>query len=253
LEFLIGIHRTQTELYSLMRNRLSPEALERMSVRPLPDGRVEVHCPGQEEVLLLANVLGDILIEFLQIRYLSDVLFAEYSFAEEEDRTHILIDTLKQLWYGEKEPLGMGKEEAARGIYRCLMEEGPHFSLDGYLHFRMGPRLKQWRQVLLKVAEERLGKNDSMEFIALLRHFLSLREPLLDSLVVIWKNGSYELLDPAGHQLCILMDKDPDCTEEEQLISLLISLAPSHIDLHRVGDKGLRHLLEQIFEGRLVT
>ena len=256
MEYKIGVSDADVKLRRLIENRLPVGAkLGGDLCVCREDGLyVTVACEGKEGLFALGDVLADIVIENLQIRYIMKKLAHDYMFVAEKDQCDILVNTLKKLWYcGEQSNIERAKHDVAGRIVACLLEGGGTLSLDGVMRFRMKDCTKVWGETLEECVEDYLIESEEQEFIKLLRYFVSMREPLMKRVRIADEGDEYLIYDQHGTRINVSVEGDAgkNATKEDLLISRLINLAPEHIDLSAVEDAQLTRLIRQVFVGRV--
>ena len=219
---------------------------------------------GKDTLFLVCDVLADIIIENIQIRYMINVLKNNYFYVPERDQCGILITTLKRVWYADKgaEYLDMIKKDVSNRIAVCMLEPERHtITLDGIIHFRMKDYMEEWLSALDSCVDEYILKHEQQEFIKLLRYFVSMREPQKKIVYVNYEQegGEYTVSDENGKKLACNVPaldrpKDINITKEDILLSRLINISPEVIVLvntKEFGDQKLVELLRQVFVGRV--
>jgi len=254
LKYSIGVSNMDVALRPLMEKRLPMQGkltgeiqLGKQAGRYLP-----VEICGRQALFALADILADIIIEHLQIRYLMAELTRKYDYLSERGKSEILVSTVRQLWYGGgKEKLEQTKKDIAGRVLICLLECEGRLALDGILRFRMKDCTARWQQTMQQCVEQYTAKNEQKEFIKLLRYFVCMRDPMVHYVEVLPIGEEYEMLDERGNRIDVYIDEEPDATKEDLLLSGLIDLAPEVIDLAQVCDDDLKGLLADIFVGRI--
>ena len=254
MNYLIGVSNMNVALRPLIENRLPVQGKFTGEIElGEQKGRfLRVGVNGRAALFLLADILADIIIEHLQIRYLMAKLCREYDYLSERDRSEILVSTVKRLWYGGgKEKLELKKKDISSRVLICLLECEGRLALDGVLHFRMKDCLQQWDRTMCECVEQYLLRNEKKEFIRLLRYLVCMRDPAVRYVEVLPAGEEYAMFDERGNQISVSVEEEADATKEDLLLSGLIDLAPEVIDLEHVGDSDLKGLLADIFVGRV--
>ena len=105
-------------LRPLLENRLPIQGKFTKDIRlGEQEGRfLTVELSGRQALFVLSDILADIIVEHLQIRYLMAELAREYGYLSERERSEILVCTVRKLWYGGgKERL----EQKKKGYFRA--------------------------------------------------------------------------------------------------------------------------------------
>lgn len=151
------------------------------------------------------------------------------------------------------------REKVSRHVSRYLQRHRT-LAVDGFFHFRM----KRYRHLLVKLVEhaidEYLLDQEYQEFINLLRYFVSVQTPKVPLVHVIHRaKRRFHLLDGEGNLLSLKeMDSgvqelmDYSLSQEDMIVSSLLSVAPDRILLHTADAKEtIIRTLIQIFEDRI--
>ena len=140
-----------------------------------------------------------------------------------------------------------------------FLSHSAKLSLDGFVQFR----LKEYTALLERAASAAvdvyLAEREYAEFITLLKLFVS-TQPSLEAAVHVCagKTGKYRLFGRDGEEIekatyADLTDIET-LTEEDVLLSVLITLAPREITFHGVQNIGNVRLLEtvmKVFDGKV--
>ena len=192
--------------------------------------------------IMFRNLLAQSLAQYI-VAEQADLLFAEmmkqsYFYFPQEEREHILI--LAQKNYLADPAKDIGGQVYAEILQQLqeYLEQHDYVNLHGLMLFRMQGWLKFVRRTLDRAVDDYLMEKEYQEFIKLLKYFVALQEPKLKQVhVLLNESGCFYFLDhtfqPVEQQQEIIWDGDHcSCEEEDQLVSLIISLAPHHIILH---------------------
>ncbi len=131
--------------------------------------------------------------------------------------------------------------------------------VDGLYKFRLNKYKEELEFTVEMFIDEYSAKKSYEEFIALLKYFAQVQEPLIDAVVLEESDGMYKLYDLSGSPIKErfseefsdeLMPLNPK--EEDLLISNLMAAMPGKIILKNVSmDKPVINTITQIFEGRI--
>ncbi|HHW62045.1 MAG TPA: hypothetical protein GX404_09095 [Syntrophomonadaceae bacterium] len=134
--------------------------------------------------------------------------------------------------------------------------------IEGFIQFCMREYLNEIRFAVDLACEELKSEKEYNEFVQLLRYFVDTQPSyIIEVNLFIDKQGNYILWDEDGKRL----DDDlinyyledllvPDITLDDILISILITIAPRRIILHRTGDEILNEsvkMIQQVFAERI--
>ncbi len=254
LKYTIGVYSMSVALRPLLENRLPIQGKFTKDIRlGEQEGRfLTVELSGRQALFVLSDILADIIVEHLQIRYLMAELAREYGYLSERERSGILVCTVRKLWYGGgKERLEQKKKDISGRVLACLLEGEGTLALDGVLRFRMKDCVAKWKQTLQECARQAVLLSERKQFIKLLRYFVCMRDPAIRYVQVQREGEAYILLDEQGNRIQVTAEDAVDATKEDLLLSGLLDLSPEVIDLGSVCDGELKGLLADIFVGRV--
>lgn len=253
--YQIGVLDNDVRLGMLIKNRIPAELLFSGQMRLYNEEKryVGVEVDKKENLFLLSDILADILIENLQIRYILHRVEKLYPFIDKSEQGDVLITALKRLWFAtDKSDVKCAKEDLGNRISICLLESKTGvLSLDGVMRFRMADHLLTWDSVLQRCVEEYLVETQKDEFIRLLRYFVSMRDPVISFVKIVPSNNVYTMFDSNGDRVTVAVNIYEGETKEDHLLSQLISLSPESIDAREIDDFQLKDLLRQVFVGRV--
>ncbi len=139
------------------------------------------------------------------------------------------------------------------------IEKHSKIYVDGLYKFRLNRYKEELEFTVEMFVDEYSAKKSYDEFIALLKYFAQIQEPLIDAVVLEESDGVYKLYDLTGSPIKErfseefadeLMPLNPK--EEDLLISNLMAAMPGQIILKNVSmDKPVINTITQIFEGRI--
>ncbi|MDA8442619.1 MAG: putative sporulation protein YtxC [Peptococcaceae bacterium] len=112
--------------------------------------------------------------------------------------------------------------------------------LDGFIKFRLKEYQEELQTAIEVAVDEFMVEKEYLEFVRLLRYFVDIQEPKIDTLhVLVKKSGGFQLFDE--NRQFITNDYfedfatdlvDNEITYEDLLISALITIAPKFVVLH---------------------
>jgi putative sporulation protein YtxC len=153
------------------------------------------------------------------------------------------------------------KEKMVRTVVRYLSQHR-NLAVDGFVRFR----LKKYHRVLVNLVEhaidEYLLDQEYQEFIDLLKYFVLVQKSKVPMVHVIHTGKrKFQVLEADGRPLRLKeMDgvvqemMDHSYSQEDLIVSTLLTVAPERIILHTRHDKeNVIRTLMQIFEGRVVV
>ena len=273
LKFVIGLEDNGLLIKPLIINRMHRITNEGHSIK-LNDieGKGSYFCGVElddskngKSIDIFCDLLADIIIENLQIRYLINILRQRYFFLQEKTQCELLIKTLKQLWYGKtdiKSNITLCKLDVAERLHKCFLEsDDKELVLEGFMRFRMKDYLEKWDALLKKNIDEYVMEKEYKEFIGVLRYFVLLREPKEVTIHLHYTAlGGYELSDAQSNKISddgigakeALRNK---MTKEDVVLSALINISPEKIIIHNskdISEKRLLMTIKNVFLDRVV-
>ncbi|MBQ9941944.1 MAG: hypothetical protein IJP03_02935 [Christensenellaceae bacterium] len=259
LEVQVGVWDKGMVMMTLMENRLPPAHQRRCGIylKEGTAGCVRVECENKGCLLALADVLADIVLEELQVRFLARRLQRDYAFVEESDRGRILLSAVKRLWCSRAEEAEAARREVSDRIAVCLLENpSGRLFLEGVLYFRLKERVSRWEKTLEDCVDDFLNEDRRQEFVSLLRYLVSMREPAAAYVKICQKGEEYLLKDEEGRSIRVVVGgrpvpEEPGQDKRDALLSALVHLAPLSIDASLLADGELKDLLCRIFPGRM--
>lgn len=134
-------------------------------------------------------------------------------------------------------------------LLRRYYDECSHINLEGFLRFRLQDVLDSWALSVDSAVEELLLKDEYMELMDTLKAYIDTAPPKMREIsVILHPDGSCTLTDESDTRI------DCESCSDENVISLLIGLAPEHVivyDLTCGTATLLPEALKRIFAGRV--
>ncbi|NLM45256.1 MAG: hypothetical protein GX200_00440 [Firmicutes bacterium] len=193
--------------------------------------------------------------------FLAHMVSRYYYYFPKEERQQII--NLAKANY-ETDPAKDEGGPVYAGVLQCLqeyLEQNDYLNLHGLITFRMQQWMKFLRKTVDKAVDEFLMEKEYQEFVKLLKYFVALQEPKIKQVhVLLDEEGRFRFLDedcrPLTQQQEIAGSGDDGVSDEEdKLVSMLITMAPHRIILHKnvctlypKAADTLRH----VFENRVV-
>ncbi|TCS96710.1 putative sporulation protein YtxC [Hazenella coriacea] len=192
------------------------------------------------------------------------IINREYSFLRENDIIKIENQVLRQLetsvWEYARILFANRREKLAKQI-ALFLKEFPFFSVEGFVRFRMKAYRKTLSKCVQDAVDDFLLDQEYQEFIQLLRYFISVQPSRISIAQVIHDHqGRYRLVQDDGTPIqldeidqSLLEILEHTFSDEDFLVSSLLSLAPERVILHTQDpEENLVRTLVQIFEGRIM-
>ncbi len=221
---------------------------------------------GSRQALLevIVPLVAQFIIEDLWICLFRDLLRLHYCYFGRKEREEILdiaLRSLKSTKFNRRRELHRGLMEKKIAAY--LQGPHDHMNIEGFYCFR----LVEWRRELHRLVDEAvenyLAEREHREFIRLLKYFLNLQLPKINLIhLFVDQKGCvrvadycFKQIDPCDWEELDLKDFDEESDYEDILVSMLVSIAPRRIMLHRsIMQRYPRvtEILHSIFGKRLI-
>ncbi|HPU01519.1 MAG: hypothetical protein GX890_06920 [Firmicutes bacterium] len=218
----------------------------------------------QALVKAVASLVSHYLVEDLVVHLLRDLIRFHYFYFSKEEREEILAIACRKF--------NSVKLKLRRELHRDFIEKsilsylkGPHdhLNIEGFYNFRLHECRRELCRVIEEAIETYLADREYREFIRLLKYFLSLQQPKIELIhLTADQKGRVRITDHRFRQVhpgewdeFDLADFDNESDYEDILVSMLVSVAPRRIMLHRsVAQRYPRAVesLRRIFEHRLI-
>lgn len=199
----------------------------------------------------VAELISDWIIDFYEPKLMAQML--KNDFAEDiNDRQKILESAAKKNSQSEKM---YNKKYIVKKISKYLDEEN-NLSIDGFVRFRLFEYTHQLYMSLCEAIEEFYIEKEYEEFIELLSVYIDDRIPMVDLLhIKANSDGSFLFYDFRQSSIAFSIDEDSTLqlfknflTEEDKLISILITLAPKRIIWHETQNNKNQNIIKTVRE-----
>jgi putative sporulation protein YtxC len=211
-----------------------------------------------ENINIISGILGDIIIENLQIRHLVKLLKQDYCFLSEKEQCDILVRVLKKLWYGadgNRNDLNAIKKDVQKRLYDILNDGIEEIVLEGFMRFRMRNYLEVWEKELQLSVEDYIRQKEYDEFIEILRLFVKIRVPREQQVHIIADLTINDYLITNGNLMKLKIKfVGVETNKEDALLSALVNIAPTKIVIHnkdRFWDAKILETIKDVFENRV--
>lgn len=131
------------------------------------------------------------------------------------------------------------KNNVLEKITQCV-EDNSEININGFVTFRMKDIINELESIVDKVVEKYMAEKEYNEFIKLLKYFVEIQDSKIDIInILVWNDGSYEVLNEDGDNIMNEMVSDLTDTKytcavsiEDFIISGLITNAPKQVIIH---------------------
>ncbi|HZW83573.1 MAG TPA: putative sporulation protein YtxC [Candidatus Deferrimicrobium sp.] len=196
----------------------------------------------------IANALAETILQHWEAELINRELKVNHQQFTEQERTTILAKANKVLNEGISLTTPIYRTSRKTKIIQQLLdylEINNKVILEGFIRFRLKEYYSELQTAITLAVDEFLMEKEYSEFIKLLKYFVDIQEPKLETLNVLVKtSGSFQLYD-CHHELVnndylegFVADLiDNEITYEDLLISALITIAPRFVVLHGLSNK----------------
>ncbi len=216
----------------------------------------------------ISNALADYIIRQYEERLISRIINSNFCYFNTAEKKEILQRALNVIKNEDKTFINSLFQIRRRNvIIRRLLDyfdNSNSIMLDGFVNFRLKEYIKDLEEVVDKAVDDFLMDREYKEFIRLLRYFVDIQEPKIDTVhVIVGYDNRYILLDSSKKEItneCI-QEYVNEITEgeinyDDLLVSSLITFAPRKVVIHCSGQFRNRELMETIknvFYGRVIV
>ena len=205
-----------------------------------------------------SSVLSDYIVKYYEEKLLTRIINLNYCYFSVPEKKSILKHAISHLKTSDNElKYGMTPENRKEIILDKVFEyldTTNEIILDGFVNFRMKEYIKELEDVVDKAVDSFLLEKEYQEFIKLLRYFVDIQEPKMESVHIVSLENRYLILDNKYNEItneCIqeFLNEIPEEGEinyDDLLVSALITMAPLKIYIHSPQKIKNRELLETI-------
>jgi putative sporulation protein YtxC len=215
----------------------------------------------------ISNALADYIIRQYEERLLTRTINNNYCYFNSVEKDEILNRALSIIRNEDKSFFNSLFQIKRRNVIikRLLdyFENSNNIILDGFVNFRLKEYIKDLEEVVDKAVDDFLMDREYKEFIRLLRYFVDMQEPKLDTVhVIAGFDNKYTLLDESKKEItneCIQEYvneiAEGEINYDDLLVSSLITFAPRKVIIHCTGqfrNKELMETIKNVFPGRVL-
>lgn len=193
----------------------------------------------------IANVVSDLILNNWEKNLLLDVIKQNYYYFSPDEQQIIYNIAMRNLNHGGSSDNEAFVQYLSRKtlVLQKLLEylhSNDRLVVEGFIRFRLKDYLQELYSAADKAVDDYMLEKEYKEFIKLLKYFVEIQEPRIDTIqVLIQSTGQFKLLDENGKNVSseyldgfIIENEDPDINFEDLLISALITIAPNRILVH---------------------
>ena len=214
----------------------------------------------------ISNALADYIIRQYEEKLLIRIINGNYCYFNSMEKKEILGKALNIIRNDDKTFFNSLFQIRRRNvIIRRLMDyfdNSNSIILDGFVNFRLKEYIKDLEEIVDKAVDDFLMDREYKEFIRLLRYFVDIQEPKIDTVhVIVNYDNKYTILDDTKKEItneCIQEYvneiAEGEINYDDLLVSSLITFAPRKIIIHCSGqfrNKELLETIKNVFAGRV--
>jgi len=215
----------------------------------------------------ISNALADYIIRQYEERLLFRIINGNFCYFNAAEKKEILNRSLGIIRNEDKNFINSLFQLRRRNvIVRRLMDYFDYSNniiLEGFVNFRLKEYIRDLEDVVDKAVDDFLMDREYREFIRLLRYFVDIQEPKVDTVhVIAGYENKYMLLDGSKREItneCIHEYvneiSEGEINYDDLLVSSLITFAPRRIIIHCAGqfrNKELMETIKNVFFGRVI-
>lgn len=274
----IGVNKYTDESINYLINKLNRLKKENIKIKThltkLPNFRIvtckldegKIKNPSANEKFNLLKqyvsvILSDYIIKYYEEKLLSRIININYCYFNHEEKKQILELSISLLKFKENDTnFSFPTNRYINLISKNLQEyfESNHeILIDGFVNFRIKEYINELEEIVDRAVDTYLIKKEYQEFIKLVRYFVEIQEPKLESIHILPdENKKYIILDHDHNEItneCVKIflneipyDYDNKINLDDLLISSLITFAPLKIYLHSVKQIENKEIIETI-------
>lgn len=227
------------------------------------------HSSDQNTAMLkISDLLAEFIISNHEINIVKNIISTDYPYFSPSERDTIRNKTLELLNTSENNDIvkilvSLKRRFHIKQSILNFLANNSYINLSGFIQFRLSEYKKLLSELIEKVINDFKVQNEYKEFIEMLKFFVDTQKNRIPKLHIIFeKDGEYNLLNEHGKNITTECFKDfindkknYSLSNEDLLISSLITLAPKKIIIHLTGEyynKKILATIEQIFTNKVV-
>lgn len=238
--------------------------LEKIKSEVGSEAAIEV---GENSVLLRSNddsskekIVGAIsksIIEQYENKLISKLINQNYFYFNLPDKKNILKKTLN---YADNEAVCNNFVSTKLKEYLSTTDK---LMIDGFVNFRLKDYISELEDLIDKAVNDFMVEKEYKEFIKLLKYFVDIQSPKFNVINIVPYEGNYYIYNEVLEDITEMCAKDfirekedNKISSDDLLISILISVAPRKIYLHkheRITNTELVSTVKQVFLKKIVV
>lgn len=200
----------------------------------------------------IAGIITDVILNEKTVELADNIITAFLPGVGIKERNGIrslIVSKINEGSFGKKEKW---KSEINNRTLRFI-SSSDYINIDGFVTFRMKDFVKDVKKDIANTVNELRVEKEYNEFINLLKYFVEIQRPKIETIHIHCKSGGYKLMDGNGqlidNRLMESLAKEvceKGVNNDDLLVSTLITLAPGNIIIHNYGLFNNRELLQTI-------
>ena len=203
----------------------------------------------------VAEMLSDFIVNKIDKKIMKKLINKYYYYFNESEKQEIqkIADGILDDEVN-KETFKLIKKEQVFKLIEDFLQENNIIDIEGFVNFRLRDFIGELSEIADRAVDEFMMQKEYNEFIGLLRYFVELQDSKIDTLnIVIEKNGEFRLYDEYNKPIDNDIENEvsiefPDkgISDEDFLISTLITIAPKKIYIHSINNVKNKEIIETI-------
>ena len=214
------------------------------------------YIPTRDSYLSAKDVLSEVLskhiLDVYERKLLKTMINRCYYYFNKDEKEIIYNNAISLEEEYNKELNNYKINELVKNLNELFCET-QGINLKGFLFFRNKNYLKCLREIADRAVDEYLMEREYNDFIRLLKYFVDLQTPKIDTINIIVKDETYRLLDGDLKELdskfiesSIQESLEADMSEDDILISFLLTMVPVKINIHLSERSVNREIIDTI-------
>lgn len=269
MQYLIGTENscagTEYLPFDSVYNDLNKYKVERKNISGVNFFQIDMpetdQCENDSKV---SAIITDIILNKMRDNIIDKIIREEYFYLTEEEKVKIKNEALKIL-YGETENdssfLNEWKQKIKKRIYDYLINNN-EIILEGFIRFRLKDFVKEIEEGVDRAVDDLLVEREYNEFIKLLRYFVEVQDPKIEEVHIQFDPDKGYILYDLNHNVInnkLIEDlakeiSDKDITQDDLLISSLITIAPERVVIHNpnfIKNSEIINTINNVFYGKV--
>ncbi len=213
-----------------------------------------------------AKAIAEIIIENWEKKLIKKIIWKNYNYFKEIEKNKIYKfakTILKDENFLDKKNIvyQTNRKNHVKNKINDYLNTNNEIVIEGFIKFRLKEYFMELEDIVDRAVDEFLMEKEYKEFIKLLKYFVEIQEPKKEFIHVILNRKKFDIFDKNLKTLNkdFLEDfafegSENDICYDDLLISVLITIAPKQIIVHRKNNnfKEAIDTIKKIFEGKVI-